>query len=162
MINRVILVGNLTRDTETGSGTQTPVARMRLATNSVYTDAAGERQERSEFHNVVAFGRLAEICSLYCVRGRRIYIEGKLRTREYAGTDGLRRWRTEVIADTMKLLDRAPGAGHADAGSPAAEAEDFTDQGVDDAAAAASDADEAPPLTVVGAGRRSHSAAAAE
>ena len=161
MINRVILVGNLTRDTETISGSHTPVARMRLATNSVYTDSAGERQERSEFHNVVAFGRLAEICSLYCVKGRRIYVEGKLRTHEYTGPDGMRRWKTDVVADTMKLLDRAPGAEHADADSSAATAEDFIEQGVGEATAL-SDADEARPLTVVGAGRGSRSAAAAE
>jgi single-strand DNA-binding protein len=160
MINRVILVGNLTRDTETISGSHTPVARMRLATNSVYTDSAGERQERSEFHNVVAFGRLAEICSLYCVRGRRIYIEGRLRTSEYTGPDALRRWKTEVIADTMRLLDRAPGTEHADADSPAP-AEDLAEQGVDEATGP-STVDATRPLTVVGATRGSRSAAASE
>ncbi len=116
MINRVILIGNLTKDAEALGGSQNPVTRMRLATNFFFTDAEGQRQERSEFHNVVSFGRLAEICSLYCVRGRRVYIEGRLSTREYTGSDGLRRWSTEVRADTMKLLDRPPSASEGVAG----------------------------------------------
>jgi single-strand DNA-binding protein len=79
---------------------------MRIATNSVWRDSEGNRQEHAEFHNVVAFGKLAEICASYCVKGRRVYIEGRLRTREYDGTDGLRRHTTEIVAETMKLLDR--------------------------------------------------------
>ena len=106
MVNRVILVGHLTRDAEPLAGARGPVTRMRLATNNYFRDASGERQEETEYHTVVAFQRLAEICSLYCLRGRRVYIEGRLRTREYDGTDGLRRHSTEVIADTMRLLDR--------------------------------------------------------
>jgi single-strand DNA-binding protein len=108
MINRAILVGNLTRDAEPTNGPNTTMTRMRIATNSVWRDAEGNRQEHAEFHNVVAFGKLAEICASYCVKGRRVYIEGRLRTREYDGTDGLRRHTTEIVAETMKLLDRAP------------------------------------------------------
>lgn len=108
MINRAILVGNLTRDAEPTTGPNTTLTRMRIATNSVWRDAEGNRQEHAEFHNVVAFGKLAEICASYCVKGRRVYIEGRLRTREYDGTDGLRRHTTEIVAETMKLLDRAP------------------------------------------------------
>lgn len=111
MINRVILVGNLTRDAEATSGPSTTLARMRIATNSVWRDAAGDRQESAEFHNVVAFGKLGEICAGYCLKGRRVYIEGRLRTREYEGNDGLRRHTTEIVAETMKLLDRAPADG---------------------------------------------------
>ncbi|MEO8898998.1 MAG: single-stranded DNA-binding protein [Candidatus Dormibacter sp.] len=106
MINRVILVGNLTRDAEPTTGPNTTLTRMRIATNSVWRDAEGNRQEHSEFHNVVAFGKLAEVCASYCVKGRRVYIEGRLRTREYDGSDGLRRHTTEIVAETMKLLDR--------------------------------------------------------
>jgi single-strand DNA-binding protein len=108
MINRAILVGNLTRDAEPTIGPNTTLTRMRIATNSVWRDAEGNRQEHAEFHNVVAFGKLAEICASYCVKGRRVYIEGRLRTREYDGTDALRRHTTEIVAETMKLLDRAP------------------------------------------------------
>ena len=113
MINRVILVGNLTRDAESTSGPSTTLTRMRLATNTVWRDAEGNRQESAEFHNVVAFGKLAEICARYCLKGRRVYIEGRLRTREYDGTDGLRRHTTEIVAETMKLLDRPPSADQA-------------------------------------------------
>ena len=106
MINRVILVGHLTRDAESTSGPSTTLTRMRLATNTMWRDAEGNRQESAEFHNVVAFGKLGEICASYCLKGRRVYIEGRLRTREYDGSDGLRRYSTEIVAETMKLLDR--------------------------------------------------------
>jgi len=116
MINRVILIGNLTRDTETFTGARSTVARLRLATNAVWRDAEGNRQESTEYHSVVAYGRLAEICGNYCVRGRRVYIEGRLRTRDYTGSDGLRRVSTEVVAETMKLLDRREGTEDVDDG----------------------------------------------
>ena len=106
MINRVILLGNLTRDAEATTGPATTLARLRIATNTVWRDAEGNRQESAEFHNVVAFGKLGEICAGYCLKGRRVYIEGRLRTREYDGSDGLRRHTTEIVAETMKLLDR--------------------------------------------------------
>jgi single-strand DNA-binding protein len=106
MINRVILLGNLTRDAEATTGPATTLARLRIATNTVWRDAEGNRQESAEFHNVVAFGKLGEICASYCLKGRRVYIEGRLRSREYDGSDGLRRHTTEIVAETMKLLDR--------------------------------------------------------
>lgn len=109
MINRVILIGNLTRDAETSTGPTTTVTRMRVATNAVWRDADGNRQESAEFHSVVAFGKLAEICGSYCVKGRRIYIEGRLRSRDYDGSDGLRRHTTDIVADVMRLLDRPHG-----------------------------------------------------
>jgi single-strand DNA-binding protein len=111
MVNRVILIGNLTRDTDATTGPATTLARMRIATNAVWRDAEGNRQESAEFHNVVAFGKLGEICASYCVKGRRVYIEGRLRTREYDGSDGLRRHTTEIVAETMKLLDRPRSDG---------------------------------------------------
>jgi single-strand DNA-binding protein len=100
---------------------------MRIATNTVWRDAEGNRQEHAEFHTVVAFGKLAEICASYCVKGRRVYIEGRLRTREYDGSDGLRRHSTEIVAETMKLLDRphaddaAHGGDDVEQHSPASE-----------------------------------------
>ncbi|HSP64553.1 MAG TPA: single-stranded DNA-binding protein [Candidatus Deferrimicrobium sp.] len=112
MINRVTLVGHLTRDAESTSGPSTTLTRMRLATNSVWRDGDGNRQESAEFHSVVAFGKLGEICAAYCLKGRRVYIEGRLRTREFDGSDGLRRYSTEIVAETMKLLDR-PRTGDA-------------------------------------------------
>ena len=106
MVNHVILVGNLTRDAESMIGAKGPVARMRLATSTQWRDADGNRQATTEFHNLVAFSRLAEICAQFCLKGRRIYVEGRLRTREYEGADGLRRTSTDVVLDTMRLLDR--------------------------------------------------------
>ncbi len=111
MVNRVILVGNLTRDAESTTGPATTLTRMRIATNTSWRDADGARQESAEFHSVVAFGKLGEVCATYCLKGRRVYIEGRLRTREYDGSDGLRRHSTEIVAETMKLLDRPPSGG---------------------------------------------------
>ena len=115
MVNRVFLVGNLTRDAESIAA-KSPMTRMRVATNSVSRDADGNLKEYSEFHTVIAFGRLAEICAAYCVKGRRIAVEGKLRTRDYEDQSGVRKYVTEVVADSMKLLDRRDGAGERDAG----------------------------------------------
>ncbi len=111
MINRVILIGNLTRDSEATTGPTTTLARLRVATNSTWRDAEGNRQEAAEFHNVVAFGKLGEVCAAYCQKGRRVYIEGRLRTREYEGSDGQRRHTTEIVAETMRLLDRPRAEG---------------------------------------------------
>jgi len=110
MINRVILIGNLTRDAESLPSSGKPMTRMRLATNSGWRDAEGNRQEETEYHAVIAFGRLAEVCALYCTRGRRIYVEGRLRTHEYVGGDGLRRYTTEIVAQTVKLLTARRGS----------------------------------------------------
>ena len=104
MVNRVILIGNLTKDAESLPSSGKPMTRMRLATNSIWRDSEGNRQEETEYHAVICFGRLAEVCALYCTRGRRVYVEGKLRTRDYTGSDGLRRFSTEVVAESVKLL----------------------------------------------------------
>lgn len=117
MINRVILVGNLTRDAESISTSGRPMTRLRLATNSTWRDGDGNRQERTEYHTLVTFGRLAEVCALYCTRGRRVYVEGHLRTREYTGNDGMRRLSTEIVAETVKLL--APRPAEDDGGAAA-------------------------------------------
>lgn len=125
MVNRVTLLGNLARDAETLTGSQTTVTRMRLATHTSWRDANGEWQRRTEFHSLVAFGDLAERCSVACTKGRRIYVEGHLRTRDWTGTDGLRRFSTEIVADHVKFLDHPDNgysAGQADAdAAPAAE-----------------------------------------
>ncbi|HEX6492174.1 MAG TPA: single-stranded DNA-binding protein [Candidatus Dormibacteraeota bacterium] len=118
MVNRVFLIGNLTRDAETIAA-KTPMTRMRLATNSVGRDTEGNLKEYSEFHTVIAFGRLAEICAAYCVKGRRIAVEGRLRTRDYEDSNGVRKFVTEVVASEMKLLDRPDGARAHDAGGDA-------------------------------------------
>jgi single-strand DNA-binding protein len=108
MINWVIIVGNLTRDAEAVPTSGKAMTRMRIATNSRWTDRAGTAHEATEFHSVVAFGRLAEVCALYCSKGRRVYVEGKLRTRDYEGSDGVRRYTTEIVAGSVKLLQPRP------------------------------------------------------
>lgn len=109
MVNRVILVGRLTRDPEmvtTPKGVT--LAKLRLATSSNSKDDDGNRIEDVQYHSLVAFGRLAEICQEYLSRGRLIYAEGKLRSREWDGKDGLRRYATEVTLDGMKMLGPKP------------------------------------------------------
>lgn len=109
-LNKVQLIGNLTRDPEmrtTGSGIA--VTSFSIATNQTWTDQAGNRQDKSEFHNIVAWRRLAEIVHQYARKGSKLYVEGKLQTREWEGEDGVKRYRTEVIADNLILLDSKGG-----------------------------------------------------
>lgn len=110
-VNKVILVGRLTRDPEirTTQGGQS-VTTLSMATNSFWTDKSGTRQERTEFHNVVLWGRLAEIASQYLTKGQECFIEGRLQTREYTAKDGSQRRVTEVVGENMQLGNRAQGA----------------------------------------------------
>ncbi len=108
-INKVILVGNVGRDVEmrhTPSGTA--VAKFSLATNEVWKDKNGQRQEHTEWHNIVAWGKLAEFCGTYVSKGRQLYVEGTLRTRTYDDEKGNRRYFTEVRANTIQLLGSRP------------------------------------------------------
>lgn len=118
-LNRAQIIGNLTRDPEVRN-TQTgqSVANFGVATSSTWTDSAGTRQEKTEFHNVVAWGKLAEICQQYLGKGRKVFIEGRLQTREWDTPEGQKRQKTEIIADSMIMLDRAPGATGAQGGGP--------------------------------------------
>jgi single-strand DNA-binding protein len=117
-INKVILVGNLGQDPElryTGSGTA--VCNLRLATNESYKDASGEWVERTEWHSIVAWSRLAEICNEYLTKGSQIYIEGSLQTRNYEDKDGITRYTTEIKAREMMMLG-GRGDGDAFSGAP--------------------------------------------
>lgn len=105
-LNRVQLIGNLTRDPElryTPSGTA--VTSFGLATNRSWTTDTGEKHEESEFHNIVAWNKLAELCSQFLVKGRKVYVEGRLATRNWTGQDGVQKSRTEIVIDDMILLD---------------------------------------------------------
>jgi len=107
-VNKVILVGNLGKDPElryTPAGTA--VASFTLATSENFKDRDGNRQEKTEWHNVVAWRQLAEICGKYLHKGKQVYIEGKLTTRKWQGRDGVDRYTTEIVADTMQMLGRA-------------------------------------------------------
>lgn len=105
-LNKVMIIGRLTKNPELRS---TPngqsVTSFSLATNRVFKDAQGQKQERAEFHNIVAWGKLAEICSQYLSKGRRAYIEGRLQTRDWVGQEGVRRYSTEIVAENMIILD---------------------------------------------------------
>ena len=112
-LNKVMLIGNLTRAPEvrTTPNGQT-VCSFGLATNRRYVDKQGNKQDQAEFHNLVAWGKLAEICGQYLVKGKKIYAEGRLQTRKWQAQDGTEKQRTEIVLDVMQMLDRA-GAGNA-------------------------------------------------
>ncbi len=111
-LNRSQLIGNVTRDPELRQipGGQT-VATFSVATNFVWTDASGQRQERAEFHNIVAWRKLAEIVGQYIKKGSKVYVEGRLQTRDWEGEDGVKRYRTEIVADNVIMLDRKGATG---------------------------------------------------
>jgi single-strand DNA-binding protein len=108
MINKVILVGRLGKDPEIRStpGGQS-VAKFTMATDERFTDRNGEKQERTEWHNIVAWGKLGEICGQYLKKGKLVYIEGSIRTDSWDDKEsGQKRYRTEIVARDMKMLDR--------------------------------------------------------
>ena len=105
MVNRVTLIGRLTRDPELVTSPKgLAIARLRLATNGYTKDEDGNKVEDVQYHSLVAFGSLAGICAEYLRRGKLIYVEGRLRSREWDGKDGLRRYTTEVTLDVMRML----------------------------------------------------------
>ena len=110
-LNRVQLIGNLTKDPEVRqiAGGQT-VASFSIATNFSWNDSSGQRQEKVEFHNIVAWRKLAEICGQYLRKGSKVFVEGRLQTREWEGQDGAKRYRTEILIENMIMLDKK-GAG---------------------------------------------------
>ena len=105
MVNKVILIGRLGRDPEmrhTGGGT--PVCNFSLATDESYTDKAGQRQKKTEWHNIVAWGKLAEQCTNLLGKGKLAYVEGRLQTREWNDHDGNKRRTTEIVIHRMRVL----------------------------------------------------------
>lgn len=121
-VNKVIIVGNITRDPELKalpSGVQ--VATFSVATNEVYTDKDGQKQERAEFHNVVAWGKTAENIAKYMRKGSQIYIEGKLQTRSWE-KDGQKHYRTEVVAGMVQFGAKPKGDS-----APSGEVDEFGD-----------------------------------
>ena len=110
-LNRVQLIGNLTRDPElryTPSGSA--VCTFGIATNRSWITDSGEKREEVDFHNIVAWRKLAELCSQFLVKGRKVYVEGRLATRSWTGQDGQQKTRTEIIIDNMILLDNKGGS----------------------------------------------------
>lgn len=114
-VNKVILVGNLGADPETRyTPDNRAICNIRIATTDRYKDKSGEMQERTEWHTVVFFGRLAEIAGEYLKKGRSVYIEGRLQTRKWQDKTGADRYSTEVIASEMQMLGGS-GGGRSDA-----------------------------------------------
>jgi single-strand DNA-binding protein len=123
-INKVILIGNLGKDPElryTSSGVA--VASFTLATNESWKDPEGNVQERTQWHNIVAWRKLAEICGEYLKKGSKVYLEGKLQYRNYDDKNGVKRYVTEIVMDELLMLDNKGGAQpSADAGAQREEA----------------------------------------
>jgi single-strand DNA-binding protein len=111
-LNKVMLIGNVVRDPEvrtTPSGQS--VASFSIATNLVWKDKNGQQQKKAEFHNIVAWRRLGEIVGQYVKKGGKIYLEGRLQNRSWDDQNGIKRYRTEIVADNMILLDKAGSTG---------------------------------------------------
>lgn len=121
-VNKVILIGRLGADPEvkTVSGGQT-VARLSVATSENWTDREGQKQERTEWHRVVVWGKLAELCGKYLSKGRQLYLEGRLQTRSWEDQQGQKRYTTEIVANTVQFLS----GGQPSASSSASSGNDF-------------------------------------
>jgi len=118
MVNKAILIGRLGKDPEvryTPDGTM--VTNFTLATDESYKDKNGERVQKTEWHRIVTYRKLAEICGNYLVKGKLVYIEGKIQTRSWEDKEGMKRQTTEIVANDMKMLD-SKGQGRADGLSP--------------------------------------------
>lgn len=111
-VNKVILVGHLAADPEMRyTGTGTAVAHFRMATNETWVGKEGNKEERTEWHRVVAWGKLAEVCGEYLSKGRQIYVEGKLKTSSWETKEGEKRYSTEVTATDIVFLGGGKGVG---------------------------------------------------
>ena len=118
--NKAIIAGNLTRDPEVWSlPSGQSVASFGVASNRHYTDREGNKQQSTEFHNIVAFGKRADICSRYLKKGMPILVEGRLQTNSWQGQDGVKRYRTEIIMEFMQMGPRLAGAGSSSPTTPA-------------------------------------------
>lgn len=102
-VNKVIIVGNLGKDPEVKAAGQSTVANFSLATSESYTDKSGAKQEKTEWHRIVAWGKLAELAGQYLKKGRQVYVEGKLQTREWE-KDGQKKYTTEIVASNITFL----------------------------------------------------------
>ncbi len=111
-LNKVMLIGNLTRDPEMRYTPQgTAVCTFGVATNRSWTTDSGEKKDEADFHNIVAWNKLGEICAQLLKKGRKVYVEGRLSTRSWQGQDGTQKQRTEVVINDMVILDKKEDAG---------------------------------------------------
>ena len=109
-VNKVILVGNLGADPDVRySSTGSAVVNFRIATSENWTNKEGGKETRTEWHRIVAFGKLAEICAEYLNKGKQVYIEGRLQSRSWEDKEGNKRWTTEIVANNVVMLGGPPG-----------------------------------------------------
>ncbi len=105
-LNKAMIIGRLTRDPESRNiPTGQLVSNFSVATNRTWRDKSGAKQEKVEFHNIVAFGKLAEICKQYLNKGKKVFIEGRLQTSSWDDQNGQKKYKTEIIAENMQMLD---------------------------------------------------------
>jgi single-strand DNA-binding protein len=110
-INKVIVVGNLGKDPEMRHTPQgQAVTNFSVATSESWNDKSGQKQERTEWHRIVVWGKLGELCAKYLSKGRQVYVEGKLQTRQWEDKEGQKRYTTEIVASTVQFLGGAQGA----------------------------------------------------
>lgn len=122
-LNKVMLIGRLGKDPEVRHTQEgMPVATFSLATSEIWTDKSGNRQERTEWHNIVAWNKLADLCRRYLTKGRQVYVEGRIRTREWDDREGNKRRTTEIIASQILFIGARPE--QVEAVAPAAPAEE--------------------------------------
>jgi single-strand DNA-binding protein len=120
-LNKAQIIGRLTRDPETRTTPQgQSVCTFSVATGFQWKDQQGNKQERTEFHNVVAWRKLAEICAQYLHKGKQVYIEGRLQTRSWDDPSGVKKYRTEIVADDMIMLGNPRDGGAAPKSAPSA------------------------------------------
>ncbi|PIV90812.1 single-stranded DNA-binding protein [Candidatus Gracilibacteria bacterium CG17_big_fil_post_rev_8_21_14_2_50_48_13] len=112
-LNRAQLIGNLTQDPELKqTSTGQNVVSFSVATNRTYTDSSGQKVSQAEFHNIVAWGKLAEIIAQYCKKGKKVYVEGRLQTRSWEDQQGVKHYKTEINAENLIMLDRGGDSGN--------------------------------------------------
>jgi len=144
-VNKVILIGNLGVDPEvrfTPSGQA--VANFRIATNESWTDKSGNKQEKTEWHRIVVWGKLGELCGEYLKKGRQAYIEGRLQTREWTDKEGKKNYTTEVVANVVQFLGGGAGA-RTEGGAPAAHTDFGTAPAADSGGFGGGAPDNGPP-----------------
>ncbi len=104
-LNKVMLIGNITKDPEAKTlPSGQSLSNFSIATNRTWKDKDGSKKEQAEFHNIIAWGKLAEICNQYLKKGSKVYIEGRLQTRSWDDQNGVKKYRTEIIAENLSML----------------------------------------------------------
>ena len=132
-VNKAILIGRLGADPEVRyTNTGTPVATFNMATSVNFTNKNGERTDKTEWHRIVAFGKLGEICGEYLAKGKQVFIEGRLQTREWEDREGNKRRTTEIVAQSMQMLGSASDQVRAGTGGAAPPVDDVPDIGSED------------------------------